>query len=122
MTEMGWDPYSKNCPSRGLLDRICGRWPILVIGILSSGPRRFNELAEQVDGISQKMLSQTLRYLEEDGLVTRTVIPQVPVRVDYELTEEGRSLCEPVAALEQWVEQHMDYVVTARESYANSQG
>ena len=73
-----WNPYDRNCPTRKLLDRIGDRWTVLIIGTLQHGPQRFGELKTRVDGISQKMLTQTLRGLEEDGLVTRTVTPQIP--------------------------------------------
>lgn len=116
MTAPEWDPYNRDCPSRSLLDRVSSRWSILVIGTLAEGPRRFNEIAAAVDGVSQKMLAQTLRGLEHDGLVTRTVTAQVPVRVDYALTQAGRSLHEPLAALEEWVRTHMSDVEAAHRS------
>ena len=112
-----WDPYEHGCPSRLLLDRIGDRWTVLLDGALADGSRRFSELARTVDGISQKMLTQTLRSLERDGLVDRTVHPTVPPRVDYELTELGRSLTEPLAALSRWAVTHMDAVVDARDLY-----
>lgn len=112
-----WDPYERGCPSRLLLDRIGDRWTVLLVGALADGPRRFGELARAVDGISQKMLTQTLRSLERDGLVDRTVHPTVPPRVDYELTALGRSLTEPLAALSRWAVAHMDAVVDARDLY-----
>ena len=73
-----WDPYRGDCPSRMLLDRIGDRWTVLVVGVLSDGPHRFSELGRRVVGISQKMLTQTLRSLERDGLITRTVYAEVP--------------------------------------------
>ncbi|WP_026460612.1 winged helix-turn-helix transcriptional regulator [Schaalia suimastitidis] len=115
-----WDPYNRDCPTRRLLDRIGDRWTVLVIGSLEEGPRRFGELKKAVDGISQKMLTQTLRGLEEDGLVTRTVTPQIPPRVDYELTELGRTLIEPLAGLESWARTHMQEVLQAREAAART--
>ena len=111
------DPYTAGCPSREVLDRIGDRWTVLLMGALAGGPRRFTELARDVEGISQKMLTQTLRGLERDGLVRRTVSGTVPVRVDYELTPLGRTLRAPIAALEGWATSHMDDVVTARASY-----
>lgn len=113
----GWNPYDRNCPTRRLLDRIGDRWTVLVVGALADGPRRFSAIARRIDGISQKMLTQTLRGLEHDGLVTRTVYPVVPPRVEYGLTESGRSLCQPLAALEAWAKEHMATVLTAREAY-----
>lgn len=111
------NPYAAACPSRQVLDRIGDRWTVLLMGVLAGGPRRFTELAREVEGISQKMLTQTLRGLERDGLVTRTVFPTVPVRVDYELTPLGRTLRDPIAALERWATDHMDEVLAARAAY-----
>ena len=115
---MPWDPYDRNCPSRRLLDRIGDRWTVLIVGILAEeGPIRFGELARRVDGISQKMLTQTLRNLERDGLVRRTLYPQVPPRVEYELTDSGISLRGPLRALEEWAVEHMGPVSAAQAAY-----
>lgn len=111
------DPYVAGCPSRQVIDRIGDRWSVLLLGALRDGSRRFTELARDVDGISQKMLTQTLRGLERDGLVRRTVHATVPVRVDYELTPLGTTLREPIAALERWATDHMDDVLAARSEY-----
>ncbi|ARC58344.1 putative HTH-type transcriptional regulator YybR [Frondihabitans sp. 762G35] len=100
------DPYLEGCPTRRVLDRIGDRWTVLIVGALAEGPRRFTEIRRQVAGISQKMLTQTLRGLEQDGLVTRTVYAEVPPRVEYELTEAGSTLREPLKALEQWSIDH----------------
>jgi DNA-binding HxlR family transcriptional regulator len=116
------DPYTATCPSRQVLDRIGDRWTVLLLGELTEGPRRFTELGRRVEGISQKMLTQTLRGLERDGLVTRTVHATVPVRVDYELTDLGRTLSAPIAALEAWARDHMDDVVAARSRYDEREG
>lgn len=118
MSNTDWNPYVADCPSRRLLDRIGDRWTVLIIGALDDGPRRFSSLADHVEGISQKMLTQTLRALEKDGLVTRTVYPVVPPRVEYELTELGRSLQGPLRALEEWATAHMSEVSENNESYA----
>ncbi len=115
------DPYVAGCPSRQVLDRVGDRWTVLVLGALRDGPLRFTGLAREVGGICQKMLTQTLRGLERDGLVTRTVHATVPVRVDYELTGLGRTLLGPVAALEEWARRHMGDVLTARERYDDAQ-
>ncbi|MFC4224209.1 winged helix-turn-helix transcriptional regulator [Lysinibacter cavernae] len=112
-----WNPYVRDCPTRQVLDRIGDRWTVLVVGTLADGPLRYSEIAERVDGVSQKMLTQTLRALERDGLVTRTMFPQIPPRVEYELTEEGRSLGEPLAVLEHWATTHIETILRARESY-----
>lgn len=112
-----WDPYDRNCPTRKLLDRIGDRWTVLVVGALADGPLRYGEIARRVDGVSQKMLTQTLRNLEQDGLVTRTVHPVIPPRVDYELTDVGRSLQAPLRALEEWAKAHMADVLDSRNAY-----
>lgn len=112
-----WDPYARDCPSRVVLDRIGDRWTVLLVGALADGPRRFGELARDVDGISQKMLTQTLRELERDGIVHRTVHPEVPVRVEYRLTECGESLRGPLRALEEWSIEHLGSVLADQERY-----
>lgn len=117
MTVGAWDPYQRDCPSRRLLDRIGDRWTVLIVGVLDPGPHRFSEIASAVDGISQKMLTQTLRSLERDGFVTRTAYPVVPPRVEYELTELGRSLQDQVRSLERWAIEHMDAVVAQQNEY-----
>ncbi|MEO6530549.1 MAG: helix-turn-helix domain-containing protein [Specibacter sp.] len=117
MTEFEWDPYDRNCPSRQVLDRVGDRWTVLVVGALTRGPLRFSELAERVDGISQKMLTQTLRNLERDGLVTRTMYAQIPPRVEYRLTDAGTSLQTPMKALEDWTKAHMERIIEARNQY-----
>jgi DNA-binding HxlR family transcriptional regulator len=111
------DPYDPNCPSRTVLDRIGDRWTVLVVGSLSGGPMRFSELGRRVRGISQKMLTQTLRGLERDGLVTRTVHAEVPPRVEYELTEPGRTLIAPLAGLDAWARAHMPAIEESRRRY-----
>ncbi len=116
MDEPTWDPYDRNCPTRQLLDRIGDRWTVLVIGSLHDGPRRFSEIGRRLDGVSQKMLTQTLRALEHDGLVRRTIYPEVPPRVEYELTDLGLTLREPLAALEDWAKGHMGLVLQARRN------
>jgi DNA-binding HxlR family transcriptional regulator len=116
------DPYDRNCPSRQVLDRIGDRWTVLVVGTLSHGPARFSELARRIEGVSQKMLTQTLRGLERDGLVTRTVHAEVPPRVDYELTDVGRSLIEPLAALDAWARSHLESIVESRRRFDETRG
>ncbi|SDI39905.1 DNA-binding transcriptional regulator, HxlR family [Actinokineospora alba] len=111
------DVYSAPCPSRAALDRIADKWTALLVGALADGPRRFGELRGEVEGISEKMLTQTLRSLERDGLVERTAHPSVPPRVDYELTELGRTLDGPLRAVREWAEQYVNEVRLARLSY-----
>lgn len=120
MPVIPWDPYHPDCPSRRLLDRIGDRWTVLIIGALGSEPRRFGALAAQVGGISQKMLTQTLRSLERDGFVTRTAYAEIPPRVEYELTPLGRSLQAPLRALEQWAIANMSQVVVHNDEYADA--
>ncbi|MFI6348835.1 winged helix-turn-helix transcriptional regulator [Streptomyces sp. NPDC050560] len=110
-------PYRADCPTRRVLDRIGDRWTVLIVGALGDGRVRFSELRRRVEGISQKMLTQTLRGLERDGLVDRTVHPEVPVRVEYELTEAGRTLREPLRALEEWSVTHLGDVSAAQRAY-----
>lgn len=100
-----------------VLARVGDKWSVLVIMILETGPRRFNEIKRMVGGISQRMLTLTLRGLERDGLVTRTVFPTIPPRVDYELTDLGRSLGKPVQALGAWAFAHMPQIEKARDRF-----
>jgi DNA-binding HxlR family transcriptional regulator len=105
------------CPTRQLLDTLTDKWLCLVVAALREGPRRYSHLSHAIAGVSQKMLTQTLRTLERDGLVTRRVTASVPVRVDYELTPLGRTLLPVMAAIKDWAETHMDEVGIARKSY-----
>jgi DNA-binding HxlR family transcriptional regulator len=100
-----------------VIGRIGDKWSVLVIVLLQQKPHRFSELKRGIGGISQRMLTLTLRGLERDGLVDRTVTPSVPPRVDYELTELGRSLAEPVKALGSWAFQHFDQIAGAQARY-----
>jgi DNA-binding HxlR family transcriptional regulator len=102
---------------RNVLDRVGDKWSVLVISLLGEGPRRFNELKRLVEGISQRMLTLTLRGLERDGLVTRTVFPTIPPRVDYALTPLGEQLLAPVNALAQWAEAHREQIQAARDRF-----
>lgn len=97
------NPYNLNCPSRDVLDLIGGKWAILILCCLQQGPLRTGALMRSIGGISQKMLTQTLRELERDGMVERISHPEVPPRVEYRLTLLGRSLSELARAMEQWV-------------------
>jgi DNA-binding HxlR family transcriptional regulator len=100
-----------------VLARVGDKWSVFVIMMLGDGPKRFNELKRLVGGISQRMLTLTLRGLERDGLVTRTVFPTIPPRVDYELTDLGRGLCHPVKALGEWAMSHQDQIEAARSRF-----
>jgi len=117
VSDLKANPYDANCPTRTVLDRIGDRWTTLVVLLLADRPRRFSELGRMIEGISQKMLTQTLRGLERDGLATRTVHAEVPPRVEYELTDLGRSLIAPLSALDAWAREHIAAVETARERY-----
>ncbi|MGC4932763.1 winged helix-turn-helix transcriptional regulator [Gordonia sp. DT30] len=105
---------SEDCPTREILDRVGDKWSVLVIVFLGRRTHRFNELYRAIDGISQRMLTLTVRALERDGLVNRTVYPTVPPRVDYELTELGRTLLDPIEALNAWANAHRDDIRAAR--------
>ena len=107
----------KECPGHQLLATLSDKWVTLVLDALADGPLRYNELGRIVAGASQKMLTQTLRTLERDGLVSRAVTPTVPVRVDYELTELGRTLLPVQRAIKAWAESHIEEVQTARAAY-----
>lgn len=108
------DVYNGNCPTRQVLDRIGDKWTVLVIGLLEGRPKRFSELQRSIIGISHKMLTQTLRNLERDGLVQRTLYPEVPPRVEYALTPLGETLCTPITAIRHWAEEHISAVTTAQ--------
>ncbi|MBF6465076.1 helix-turn-helix transcriptional regulator [Nocardia beijingensis] len=112
------DVYSAKCPTREILDHIAGKWTVLIIDALADGTLRYTDLRHRIDGISQKMLTQTLRQLENDGFVTRTVHPTIPPRVDYTLTELGHSLRTPIAALREWIETNINLIESARRRAA----
>ena len=109
--------YASGCPTRLVLDRIADKWAVLVLGLLANGPIRFNQLRREIEGLSQKMLSQTLKTLERDGLVSRRAIPTVPVTVEYSITPLGQTLTETVDALRVWAETHIEEVVAAQQRY-----
>ncbi|MFI7063287.1 winged helix-turn-helix transcriptional regulator [Kribbella sp. NPDC050124] len=112
-----YDAFLATCPARQLLDRISDKWVTLIITALADGPQRYSDLSRRIAGVSQKMLTQTLRSLERDGLLTRSVTPSVPVRVDYELTPLGRTLLPLIAAIKGWAESHVPEVAAARTQY-----
>jgi DNA-binding HxlR family transcriptional regulator len=111
-----WDTR-EDCEVRQILDRIADKWSLLVIALLDRRRLRFTELRREIDGVSQRMLTVTLRQLERDGLVRRTVHPVVPPRVDYELTPLGVSLHETVQALVTWTDAHQREIAAARSAY-----
>jgi DNA-binding HxlR family transcriptional regulator len=106
-----------SCEIRDLLDRLADKWSLLVIELLGTGSRRFTELHREIDEISQRMLTLTLRHLERDGLLTRTVHPVVPPRVDYALTDLGRGLLVAIEGLVSWTRAHRQEIADARSGY-----
>ncbi|MGW6906377.1 winged helix-turn-helix transcriptional regulator [Streptomyces sp. NPDC054940] len=120
--DLPYDVFAKACPSRGTLEHVTGRWGGLTLGALYEGSLRFNELRRRVDGVSEKMLSQTLHALERDGLVHREAQPTNPPRVDYELTALGRGVAERLLSLIHFVEGQMDDVLDARRHYDETRG
>ncbi len=111
------DAYDPACPTRIVLDQIADKWTVLVLGALDEGPMRFNALKRRLAGISQKMLGQTLRNLERNGLVARRVFATVPVTVEYSLTPLGSRLTERVNELRVWAEKHISQIVAAQGSF-----
>lgn len=111
-----YDVYDPGCPSRTALRLIGDRWTALVVGVLAERTRHFGELRRRVPGISQKMLTQTLRSLQRDGLVSRTELATTPVKVEYALTPLGISLVQPLAALRDWAESHIPEILAARQA------
>lgn len=119
---LAFDVFSRQCPSRSTLEHATGRWGSLTLGALYEGSLRFNELRRRVDGVSEKMLSQTLHALERDGLVLREAQPVNPPRVDYELTPFGREVTEKLLGLIRFAEGRMDDVLAARTRYDEARG
>ncbi|MEV6112554.1 helix-turn-helix domain-containing protein [Streptomyces sp. NPDC052109] len=112
-----YDAFLRECPTNQLLGRLSDKWVSLVVAALAAGPRRYSDLARKIAGVSPKMLTQTLRTLERDGIVSRTVTPSVPVRVDYALTPLGSGLAGLLTAVKAWAETHFEEVREARERY-----
>jgi DNA-binding HxlR family transcriptional regulator len=113
----GADAYLAACPSRQILDVLANKWTMLVMGALSGGPMRFGELRRRLDGITQKMLTQTLRTLERDGLITRTIYPTIPPKVEYAATDLGESVTALMHAIRAWCEENINAVLDARDAY-----
>jgi DNA-binding HxlR family transcriptional regulator len=116
-TTPAWNVFDSHCPTRQVLDRIADKWSVLIIRRLSSGTLRFAQLRRTVGGISQKVLTNTLRGLERDGIVTRRIYASVPPKVEYSLTGLGRSLCNLVEGICDWAEVNIEQVQDAREVY-----
>jgi DNA-binding HxlR family transcriptional regulator len=112
------DPNTEDCRALGsILARVGDKWTVLIVVLLGDGPKRFNEIKRMVGGISQRMLTFTLRGLERDGLITRTVFPTTPQRVDYELTKLGGTLWEAVEPLGSWARTHLSEILTSRQRF-----
>ncbi|WP_406235244.1 winged helix-turn-helix transcriptional regulator [Nocardia sp. NBC_01009] len=122
LAKQRYDAFVAECPTRQLLDRISDKWVSLVLVVLTDGPRRYAEINRSIAGVSPKMLTQTLRTLERDGLVERRITAEVPVRVDYELTALGRSLQPVMSVIKSWAEERMDDVLAARARYDGESG
>lgn len=114
---LDYDIFNDRCPTRHVLDRIADKWALLILDLLEREPMRFNALKRGITGISQKVLSQTLKKLERDGLVSREVFPTSPVTVQYALTPLGSTLTEAVSAFAHWAETHMEAISDAQEAY-----
>lgn len=112
--------FDPDCPTRVVLDRIGDKWTVLVVSALVDGTMRFTELRARVGGVAPKVLTQTVRALERDGILRRTVYAEVPPRVEYTLTPLGRSLAAPIDAIQNWAEEHVAGVLQAREQYDSS--
>ncbi|MET7828562.1 helix-turn-helix domain-containing protein [Streptomyces sp. NPDC005386] len=120
--DLAYNVFARSCPSRGTLEHVTGRWGSLTLGALYDGTFRFNELRRRIDGVSEKMLSQTLHALERDGLVHRDAQPTNPPRVDYSLTPLGRQVAERLIGLITFVEGSMDEVLESRGRYDTTRG
>ncbi|MEH6544592.1 MAG: helix-turn-helix domain-containing protein [Porticoccaceae bacterium] len=116
-----WNVYDKSCPTRLVLDRIADKWTVLVVGLLAKDTMRFGELKREINGISQKMLTQTLRGMERDGLVNRKVYPSIPPKVEYSLTELGNTLVEVLEEIRTWSEGNIEKVLQAQATYDSIQ-
>ncbi|WP_131739728.1 winged helix-turn-helix transcriptional regulator [Actinomadura roseirufa] len=114
---MKGDAFDPDCPTRLILDRIGDKWSVLVVLGLTGGPRRFTELRGLIGGVTPKVLTQTLRAMERDGLLTRTIFAEVPPRVEYALTPLGASLRRPIEAIAAWAEENVEAVVSARDRH-----
>ena len=115
-----WNVFDSHCPTRQVLDLIADKWTVLIIRRLADGTLRFAQLRRSVDGISQKVLTNILRSLERDGIVTRRIYASVPPKVEYSLTTLGRSLCDLVEGICGWAEANIEHVQAAREVYSQT--
>jgi DNA-binding HxlR family transcriptional regulator len=109
--------FDPNCPTRLILDRIGDKWTVLAVLLLQNGPLRFTELRAGIGSVAPKVLTQTLRRMERDGLITREVFAEVPPRVVYGLTPMGESLLKPITAVSEWAEEHLPAITQAQQQY-----
>ena len=116
---MRWNVYDQQCPTRKILDRIADKWTMLIVGRLATQKRRFGDLRREIDGISPKMLTQKLRELERDGIVTRRVYASVPPKVEYNLTPLGQTLIELLDSIRVWSEMNIEAVLEAQHAFDN---
>ncbi len=115
--QRAFDVMSPDCPSRSIMQRMGDKWTPLVFLALEAGPRRFSALRQDIGGVTPKVLTQTLRSLERDGLLTRTIYPEIPPRVEYELTELGTTLLGPFEIVRDWAQGHAEKIIRARINY-----
>jgi len=109
--------YETSCPIRLVLDRIADKWTVLIVGALMHDTKRFGVLRKDIEGISQKMLTQTLRGMERDGLINRKAYPTIPPKVEYSLTETGKSMIKILLDIKEWSEDNVEYILTSRKTY-----
>jgi DNA-binding HxlR family transcriptional regulator len=117
MKQPKWNVYDPNCPTRLALDRIADKWTVLIVGRLAAGTLRFGELRREIEGISPKVLTQKLRELERNGIITRKIYARVPPRVEYSLTPVGQTLVGLLDAIRVWAESHIETMLEAQASY-----
>jgi DNA-binding HxlR family transcriptional regulator len=117
-----YNVYAERCPTRQALDRIADKWTALIVGLLADRPHRFGELRRGIEGISHKVLTQVLRSLERDGLVARRVLEGPSPKVEYSLTATGQTLIEPLAAIREWAETHIEEILAARTAAGRAAG
>ncbi|MFP9227784.1 HxlR family transcriptional regulator [Pectobacterium cacticida] len=115
--EPRYNVYLQHCPARMILERLADKWALLIVGLLKTGPMRFNQLRRGIEGVSQKALSQTLKRLERDGLLSRKAFPTVPVTVEYALTPLGKTLSDAIEPLATWAERNIEEVLLAQSRY-----
>ena len=115
--EKKWNIFNKRCPTRLVLDRIADKWTVLVVGALKDETKRFGELKKEIDGISQKMLTKTLRGMERDGLVKRKVYPTIPPKVEYSLTPLGVTMINMLQNIQFWAENNIEQIIKSQKKF-----